>query len=120
MVCCRVRNVIACMVLLYMPIMAKYVNLESKEQFNRDVLGAQGPAVVKFAATWCHACQMVKTPFEEVAQEGEFGSILFVNIDIDQYKDLAEEYKVAGIPTIVYLQNKEIKKQSVGIEIKTP
>lgn len=97
-------------------ICANYVELESQDQFASDVLEAGKPAVVKFAATWCGACKMMAEPFKEVAGDDEFDSVLFVNIDIDKFQDLMHEYNVAGVPTIVYLENKEVKNQTVGIK----
>ena len=64
-------------------------------------------AVVDFYANWCGPCKMFGTIFEEVSNEVD---INFVNIDVDKFSDIAREYGVMSIPTIILFDN--------GVEIK--
>lgn len=65
-------------------------------------------AVVDFYATWCGPCKMFAPIFEEVANELD---INFIKVDTDNNSDLAREYGVMSIPTIILFENgNEIKR----------
>lgn len=65
-------------------------------------------AVVDFYATWCGPCKMFAPVFEEVAKEID---INFIKLDTDKYSDIAREYGVMSIPTIILFEDgKEIKR----------
>lgn len=64
-------------------------------------------AVVDFYANWCGPCKMFGPIFEEVSGEKD---INFVKIDVDKFSDIAREYGVMSIPTIILFEN--------GMEIK--
>lgn len=58
--------------------------------------------VVDFSATWCGPCQQLKPIFEEVEKEFS-GKVDFLTVDIDSMPDLAKEFKVEAVPTIVFI-----------------
>ena len=65
-------------------------------------------AVVDFYADWCGPCKMFAPRFEEVSGEEE---INFIKINVDNYPDIAREYGVMSIPTIILFEGgKEIKR----------
>lgn len=65
-------------------------------------------AVVDFYATWCGPCRMFGPVFEEVSKDEDFN---FVKLDVDKYSDIAREYGVMSIPTIILFENgKEVKR----------
>lgn len=65
-------------------------------------------AVVDFYATWCGPCKMFGPIFEEMANDS---SINFVKLDVDKSSEIAREYGVMTIPTIILFRNgKEIKR----------
>ena len=67
-------------------------------------------AVVDFYATWCGPCKMFAPIFEEVASVMDFN---FIKVDTDDYYDLAREYGVMSIPTIILFENgNEIKRHT--------
>lgn len=67
-------------------------------------------AVVDFYATWCGPCKMFAPIFEEVANEMDMN---FIKIDTDNNSDLAREYGVMSIPTIILFENgNEIKRHT--------
>ncbi len=68
-------------------------------------------AVVDFYAEWCGPCKMFAPIFEEVAGEKEFN---FVKVDTDSYVDLAREYGVMSIPTIILFENGNEVKRHTG------
>lgn len=67
-------------------------------------------AVVDFYATWCGPCKMFGPIFEEVAKES---NINFVKLDVDKSSDIAREYGVMSIPTIILFRNgKEVNRHT--------
>ena len=72
-------------------------------------------AVVDFYATWCGPCKMFAPVFEEVANEVD---MKFVKIDVDNYSDIAREYGVMSIPTVILFRNGKEVKRNVGFMSK--
>ena len=71
----------------------------TKETFNEEVLQAKEPVLVDFWATWCGPCQMVLPIIEELAGEVKDAKICKVNVD--EQPELAKEYRVMSIPTLM-------------------
>lgn len=61
----------------------------------------EGKVLVKFSAPWCGPCKMLAATMEDV----NFGSTTLVDINIDDEMDLAKQYNVRGVPTLVLLQD---------------
>ena len=65
-------------------------------------------AIVDFYADWCGPCKMFAPVFEEASQESD---INFIKLNVDEYSDIAREYGVMTIPTIILFKNgNEIKR----------
>lgn len=65
-------------------------------------------AVVDFYANWCGPCKMFGPVFEEVSNDYDFN---FIKLDVDKASDIAREYGVMSIPTIILFENgKEVKR----------
>ena len=65
------------------------------------------PAVIDFYATWCGPCKMFGPVFEDASKENDFN---FIKLDVDKYSDIAREYGIMSIPTIILFENgKEVK-----------
>ena len=85
--------------------MAKIIN---KEEFENEVLKSK-LVLVDFFATWCGPCQMLAPILEEVSKENKNCDI--VKIDIDKERDLALEYEIEFIPTmILFKDGKELDR----------
>ncbi|MEG1254780.1 thioredoxin [Clostridium sp.] len=92
--------------------MAKVVN---SNDFKNEI--ASGVIVVDFFATWCGPCKMLAPIFEELGVEME-GKVKFLKADVDQCADIAEEFKVASVPTIKIFKNGEVVDTMVGFSPK--
>ncbi|MFA5141866.1 MAG: thioredoxin [Candidatus Woesearchaeota archaeon] len=73
----------------------------SEKSFTTDVL-KQPLAVVDFWASWCHPCMQFKPIFEKVATE--FKDVAFCKANIEEYRDLALEYGIFSIPTVLFFK----------------
>ncbi|MCI9038729.1 MAG: thioredoxin [Clostridia bacterium] len=89
----------------------------TSENFEEVVLKSEKPVLIDFYATWCGPCKILSPIVEEVAKENE--NVKFVKIDIDKTDDIALQYQVMSIPTLVLIQNGEEKDRIVGIVDKT-
>lgn len=87
------------------------------ENFENEVLKSDKPVLVDFFANWCGPCKMMSPIMDEIAEElGE--KIKVGKIDVDESKELAAKYNVMSIPTIMIIENGEVKKTFVGLRQK--
>lgn len=68
-------------------------------------------AVVDFFATWCGPCKMFGPTFEKMAVEYDFN---FVKLDVDEHAEIAREYGVMSIPTVILFENGKEVKRNIG------
>ena len=85
----------------------------SSEEFNNLVQNTEGIAVVDFFATWCGPCKMLAPVFQEVANDFE-GKADFYKIDIDASLDIARQFSVSTVPTVIVFRNGEPIERLVG------
>ena len=71
-----------------------------------------GISLVKFAATWCAPCKVVAGTIKRV--QPEFSTVKFIEIDVDDNPDLAKNYKIRSVPTIIIFKNSEEINRIVG------
>lgn len=84
----------------------------TKEEF-KTLLQEKGVILVDFFATWCGPCKMIGPVIEKVAGKYE-GKVKVVKIDIDQEKELAAEYEVQTVPTILVIKDGKIAERKSG------
>lgn len=82
-------------------------------EFNKEVLQSNQPVLVDFSATWCGPCQMMGPVMEKLATEFE-GKAKVAKVDIDECSDLAMQYHIMSVPSMLFFKNGEIKEQVVG------
>ena len=82
-------------------------------EFRNLVEGAEGIAVVDFFATWCGPCKMLAPVFQEVGNELD-KKAQFYKVDIDQSLDIARQFNVSTVPTIIVFKNGEPIERLVG------
>ncbi len=89
----------------------------SNENFESEVLKSEVPVLVDFWAPWCGPCMMLGPIIEDIAEEN--ADIKVCKVNVEENPDLAVQYKVMNIPTIVVFKNGEVYKKSVGIISKS-
>ena len=75
------------------------------------------PLVVDFWATWCGPCRMVGPVVSELAKEYD-GKITVGKCDVEEYEDLAVEFGIRNIPTILFFKNGQVVDKLVGAQPK--
>ncbi len=73
----------------------------------------KGPLIVDFFASWCGPCKMLAPVLESVGQKYA-SSLKILKVDIDEYPELANEYKVMSVPTLLFLSNGKLVDREVG------
>jgi thioredoxin 1 len=86
--------------------------------FQTDVLGAKEPVVVDFWAEWCGPCKMIGPSLEEIATELN-GKVKVAKLNIDENPELAAQYGVRSIPTLMIFKGGEVADMKVGAAPKT-
>ncbi len=77
-----------------------------------SIKGSDKPVLLDFYADWCGPCRMVSPLVDEIAEERD--DIVVGKINVDDEPELAGEFGVMSIPTLVVLKNGEVANQAVG------
>ena len=85
----------------------------TKENFNSEVLKAEGTVLVDFWAPWCGPCRMLSPIVDEVASEHP--DVKVGKINVDEQPELAQQFGIMSIPTLLVFKNGEKVQESVGL-----
>ena len=85
----------------------------SSENFNQEVLESELPVLVDFWAEWCGPCKQLAPTVEDVANE-MIGSIKVCKMDVDSNQDIAVQFGVRSIPTLLIFKNGEVASTQIG------
>lgn len=88
----------------------------TKENFEKEVLQSEQPVLVDFWATWCGPCQMLMPTVKEIATEVKHAKVCKINID--EQPELAQQFHVMSIPTLMVLKEGKVVSSSVGVRPK--
>ncbi|MCI8320199.1 MAG: thioredoxin [Dorea sp.] len=88
----------------------------TKDNFKAEVLDSKVPVLVDFWAEWCGPCQMIGPVIEEIATEVTDAKIC--KVDVDGQPELARQYKVLSIPTLMVFKDGELVKRETGAKPK--
>jgi thioredoxin 1 len=83
------------------------------QNFDKEVVQSKLPVVVDVFATWCGPCKMMTPLFEELSKEmGD--RYKFVKINIDEERDIAIQYNVSSIPTLLFIKDGKLVAKETG------
>lgn len=78
----------------------------------QEIINQDKPVLVDFFATWCGPCQMMSPILDEVKSNLQ-DSVSIIKIDVDKNQQVAAEYQVRGVPTLILFKNgKQLWRQS--------
>lgn len=88
----------------------------SKENFSKEVLESNEKVLVDFYADWCTPCQMLMPQVEAFAEENPGQKVFKVNIDDDM--EIAQQYGVMTIPTLIVLKTVNLLEKKLTLKLK--
>ncbi|MBR5521355.1 MAG: thioredoxin [Oscillospiraceae bacterium] len=85
----------------------------TKENFEEVVLKNELPVLVDFWATWCGPCKMIGPLVEQLSEEMA-GKAVFGKVNVDKQPELAMQFQVMSIPTLLVFKNGEVANKRIG------
>lgn len=88
------------------------INLNSSN-FNEEITNTDKLVLIDFFANWCGPCKMLSPIISEIANEYS-DSVKVCKVNVDENQELALEYNIMSIPTLLFFKNGEVVKSSIG------
>lgn len=82
------------------------------DKFEEIVMGSDKPVLVDFWATWCGPCRMLGPVIAQIAEERD--DIVVCKVNVDNEPQLAQQFNIMSIPTVIAFKNGEIVGKTVG------
>ena len=86
----------------------------TKDNFEAEVLKSEIPVILDFWATWCGPCRMIAPTLAEIAEENQ-GKIKVGKVNVDEQMELAVQFGIVSIPTLIVFKNGQKVNQAVGV-----
>ena len=83
------------------------------ENFEQEVVNADRPVCIDFWAPWCGPCRMLAPILEELS--GQHPELKIVKVDVDENRELALQYGIESIPTLLVFKGGQVADRSVGL-----
>ena len=85
-----------------------------KESYKNEIEEYKGTVLIDFFAPWCTPCKTMANVFESVADRAG-DSVKICKVNVEKEKELANQFGIMSIPTLVVMKNGEIKNRSIGV-----
>ena len=93
------------------------VKVLTKENFNEQALKTKDTVLIDFWADWCGPCRMLSPVVDEIAEQAPQG-VKVCKVNVDEQPELAQQFQVMSIPTLVVLKDGRQVNKSVGVQPK--
>nr|XP_020478664.1 thioredoxin, mitochondrial isoform X2 [Monopterus albus]XP_020478665.1 thioredoxin, mitochondrial isoform X2 [Monopterus albus] len=90
-------------------------NVQDQEDFTERVINSELPVLVDFHAQWCGPCKILGPRLEKAVAKQK-GRVAMAKVDIDDHTDLAIEYGVSAVPTVIAMRGGDVVDQFVGVK----
>lgn len=88
----------------------------NEANFEEEVLKSSQPVLVDFWATWCGPCQKQGPIVEQLAEE--LSDVKVAKLDVDEAGNIAGQYNIMSIPTVMVFKNGQVSAKAVGLQSK--
>ena len=88
------------------------------ESFESDVIKSQKPTIVDFWAEWCGPCKLLTPTIDEIANDYT-GKAVIGKLNVDENPNIASEYGIRSIPSLLFFKNGKVQKQIMGAVAKS-
>lgn len=89
----------------------------TKDNFSDEVLHSDQIVLIDFWASWCGPCRMLSPVVDEIASE--YPEIKVGKVNVDEEPELARQFGVMSIPTLITVKNGVVEKQAIGVQPKS-
>jgi len=100
--------------LLGTPLLA---DIDSSQQLAKQIIESEKPVLIDFFADWCGPCHQLKPIIASLEKEYA-DKILFLRIDTDQHRQIAQYFRVQALPTVSFVYNSEVVASLMGVQPK--
>jgi thioredoxin 1 len=90
----------------------------NEADFGEKVINSSTPALVDFWAEWCGPCKMLAPVLEELSNDNQ-GKINIFKVNVDHNQQLAVQFNIRSIPTLLFFKDGQVQEQVVGLKSKS-
>lgn len=83
------------------------------QEFEEEVINGSKPALVDFWASWCGPCKMLSPVVDSVSEQ--YDGVDFYKVNVDEEPEIAREFGIMSIPTLILFKDGEMLDESVGV-----